>query len=91
LDEFEFLWFGGLFKMKTSFRVGDILEGATNFRAWKTKVLLILEENDLLDYINRDIHEPEEDEEKVKHREKAVMNKRIMVDFVREHLIPHIA
>jgi hypothetical protein len=54
--------------MKTSFRVEDRLEGATNFKAWKIKLLLILEENDLLDYINQDISEPIEDEEKVKHK-----------------------
>jgi hypothetical protein len=47
------------------------LEGATNFRAWKIKLLLILEENDLLDYINQDIPEPVEDEEKVKHKKKT--------------------
>jgi hypothetical protein len=45
----------------------------------------------ILDYINQDIHEPEEDEVKVKHRKKEVMIKRIMVDSIREHLIPHIA
>jgi hypothetical protein len=77
--------------MKTSFRVEDRLEGATNFRAWKIKLLLILEENDLLDYINQDIPEPVEDEEKVKHKKKEVMTRRILVDSVREHLIPHIA
>jgi hypothetical protein len=57
--------------MKTSFRVEDRLEGATNFKAWKIKLLLILEENDLLDYINQDIPESVEDEEKVKHKKKT--------------------
>jgi intergrase/recombinase len=77
--------------MKTSFRVEDRLEGATNFKAWKVKLLLILEENYLLDYINQDIPEPEEDEEKVKHKKKEVMTRRILVDSIREYLIPHIA
>jgi len=76
--------------MKTSFRVEDRLEGATNFRAWKIKLLIILEENDLLDYINQDIPELVEDKEKVKHKKKEVMTKRILVDSIREHLIPHI-
>jgi hypothetical protein len=76
--------------MKTSFRVEDRLETATNLRASKIKLLLILEENDLLDYINQDIHEQVEDEEKVKHKKKEVMTRRILVDFVREHLIPYI-
>jgi hypothetical protein len=38
--------------MKTSFRVEERMEGATNFIEWKTNILLILEENDLLEYIN---------------------------------------
>jgi hypothetical protein len=83
LDEFEFLGFGGLFKMKRSFRVEDRLEGATNFRAWNTNILLILEENDILYYISEEIPELKEDEEKFKHRKKAIMTKRIWVDFVR--------
>jgi hypothetical protein len=77
--------------MKTRFKVEDRLEGSTNFRAWNIKLLLILEENDVLDYINLDIPESVEDEEKVKHKKKEVMTIRILVDSVREHSIPHIA
>jgi hypothetical protein len=77
--------------MKTSFRVEDRLEDATNFKAWNIKLILILEENDLQDYINQAILKPVEDEEKVKHKKKEVMTRRIMVDSFREHLIPHIA
>jgi hypothetical protein len=91
LDELEFLGFGGLLKMKTNFIVEDRLEGDTKFKSWNTNILLILEENDLLDYINQDIPDPEKDEEKAKHMNKEIINKRIMVDFVREYLIPHIA
>jgi hypothetical protein len=69
--------------MKINLIVEESLEGSTNFRAWKTKIFLILEENDLLDHINQDIHEPKEDEEKVKHMKKEVMTRRILVDFVR--------
>jgi hypothetical protein len=77
--------------MKTIFRVEDRLESATNFRAWNIKLLLFLEENDLLEYINQVIPEPVEDEDKVKKKKKEVMTIRILVDSVREHPIPHIA
>jgi hypothetical protein len=40
-------------KMSTSMRVEDRLDGADNFRSWKKKVLLILEENDLSDYVKK--------------------------------------
>ena len=38
-------------KMTTNLRVEDRLVGADNFRSWKHRILLILEENDLLDYV----------------------------------------
>ena len=76
--------------MKTVFRVEDRLEGATNFRAWNIKLLLILEENDLQDYINQAIPETIEDEEKVEHKKKEVMTGRILGDFIKGHMIPHI-
>ena len=37
--------------MVNTLKIEDRLEGATNFRAWKAKVLLLLEENDLKEYV----------------------------------------
>jgi hypothetical protein len=45
-------------KMITSMRVEDRLDGADNFRSWKHKILLILEENELLDHVNQVLLEP---------------------------------
>jgi len=44
--------------MVSTLRVEDRLEGATNFRAWKARILLLLEENDLKDYIEMVIPDP---------------------------------
>ena len=44
------------------------LEGADKFRAWKNRVMLILEENDLEGFIEAYIPEPEEEEAKAKHK-----------------------
>ena len=38
------------------------LEGADNFRAWKYRMLLILEENDLEKYVEEEVAELEGDE-----------------------------
>jgi hypothetical protein len=38
-------------KMVNILKLEDKLEGATNFRAWKARVLLLLEENDLKEYV----------------------------------------
>jgi hypothetical protein len=38
--------------------VSTLLEGTTNIRAWKARILLLLEENDLKDYIEMVIPDP---------------------------------
>jgi hypothetical protein len=39
-------------------RVEDRLEGASIFRAWKAMILLLLEENDLKDYVEMVMADP---------------------------------
>ena len=45
-------------------KVEDCLDGATNFISWKPRVLLILEENDLLKFVNEKVPELEAKEDK---------------------------
>ena len=40
-------------------KVEDHLDGASYFISWKSRVLLILEENDLLKFVNEKVLEPE--------------------------------
>jgi hypothetical protein len=47
-------------KMSTGMRVEDRLDGVDNFRSWKHRKQLILEENELLDDIKKMLPEPEE-------------------------------
>ena len=44
-------------------KVEDHLDGATNFISWKSRVL-ILEENDLLKLVNEKVPEPDAEEDK---------------------------
>ena len=41
-------------------KVEDKLEGVDHFQAWKYRISLILEENDLDKYVNEEVPEPEE-------------------------------
>ena len=66
------------------------LEGADNFRAWKYRISLVLEENELDSYINEEVPVVEGDEDKALHKKKLVMAKRIIVDSIKDHLIPHV-
>jgi hypothetical protein len=72
-------------------RVEDRLEGSRNFRSWKHRLHMILDENDLLEHVTVGVPEPDEEEEKTKHKKNEKKKKRIMLDSVKDQLIPHIS
>ena len=77
------------------------LEGDSNFRAWKTRIDLILAKNKVLDTVKGKIMEPRFEEGKEKEPQNvAVMEKfkdnginamSIIVDSIKYHLIPYIS
>ena len=69
-------------------KLDENIEGADNFQAWKYRVSLVLEENELDSYIIEEVPVPEGDEAKALHKKKLVMAKRIIVDSIKDHLIP---
>ena len=52
---------------------------------------MVLEENELDSYINEEVPVPEGDEAKALHKKKLVMEKRIIVDSIKDHLIPQVS
>ena len=67
------------------------LEDKLNFQAWKYKISLILEENDLDQYITGEVPELEEDEAKANNRNNLAKAKRIIAYSIKDHLIPHVS
>jgi hypothetical protein len=77
------------------------LDGASNFRAWKTRIDLILAKNKVLDIVKGKIVKPEFEEGKEKEPQNtAAMEKfkdvdinamSIIVDSIKDHLIPYIS
>jgi hypothetical protein len=77
------------------------LDGASNFRAWKTRIDLILANNKVLDIVKGKIVEPKFEEGKEKEPHKvAVIDKfkdndinamSIIVESIKYHLIPYIS
>ena len=67
------------------------IEGADNLWAWKYRISLVLEENELDTYISGDVLVPEGDETKALHKKNLVKAKRIIVDSIKDHLIPHVS
>jgi hypothetical protein len=77
--------------MVSTLKIEDRLEGATNFRAWKARILLLLEENDLKEYVESVVPSPNDPHELATHKKKEVKAKRVLLDSVKDHLIPHIS
>ena len=67
-------------------KLDENLEGVDNFRAWKYRILLILEENELDSYFTEEVPVPEGDEDKALHKKNLVKYKRIISD----HLIQQV-
>ena len=72
-------------------RLEDKLGGVVNFWAWKYNISLIVEENDLDQFISRDVPEPEGDEKKATHKRSMAKDKRIVADSIKDDLIPHVS
>jgi hypothetical protein len=87
--------------MTYSMKSENKLEGASNFRAWKTRIDLILAKNKVLDIVKEKNVEPQFEEGKEKEPQNvAIMEKfkdndinamSIIVDSVKDHLIPYIS
>ena len=71
-------------------KVEDRLERASNFIPSKSWVLLLLEENDLLQFVNTKVPEQEAEEDKPRWRKNDAKARRILIDSVRDHLAPQI-
>ena len=56
--------------MTTSTKLDEKLEGVENFRAWKYRVMLILEENDLEKFVKEEVAKPDGDEAKANFKKK---------------------
>jgi S-adenosylmethionine synthetase len=87
--------------MTNSMKSKNKLDGASNFRAWKTRIDLILAKNKVLDIVKGKIVKPEFEEGKEKEPQNiAAMEKfkdvdikamSIIVDSIKDHLIPYIS
>ena len=66
------------------------IEGADKFWAWKYRISLVLEENELDSYISEEVLIPEGDEAKALHKKKLVMAKRIVAYSIKDRLIQQV-
>ena len=84
------MWFSFV-KITNHTQLEEKLGGDDNFQAWKYRISLILEENDLDQFITREVPEPEGDEDKDAHKRSMAKAKIIIADYIKDHLIPHVS
>jgi hypothetical protein len=77
--------------MKKKTLVEDRLDGESNFSPWKSKLLVTLEEYDLLDVTIKTLPTTTSDIEKKIRKEEDVKARKIIIYSVRYHLLPRIA
>jgi hypothetical protein len=77
--------------MSASTKLVDKLEGVEKFRAWKYRIGLIFEENDLARFVKEDVPEPADAAAKEKHQKDTIRAKRIIADSIKDHLIHQVS
>ena len=77
--------------MALSTKLEDKMQGIENFLAWKYRIGIILKENVLDNYIKDEGVEPTEFEAKDKHEQDLVKEMRIIVDSIKDHLMPQVS
>jgi hypothetical protein len=77
--------------MSGSTKLVDKLEGVENFCAWKYRIGLVLEENELAQFVKGEILEPDDVVEKAKLQKDTIRAKRIIAYSIKDHMIPYVS
>jgi hypothetical protein len=72
-------------------RFEDRLDGVSNYSPWKERIMLVLMENDIWEFANSIVVPPVDPKDLAIHKQKDVKAKRIILDGVKDHLIPHLS
>jgi hypothetical protein len=73
-----------------SFKAEDRLEGASNFNAWNSRILNILEESDLDELVTRVIEEPTSNTDREAYNKRQAKAKRVIFYSIKDNMIPII-
>jgi hypothetical protein len=65
------------------------LDGESNFLSWKERVTLSLKEYDLWELVDKTVTPPKNMESLDAHNKKEIKSKRVLLDSMQDHLIPH--
>ena len=74
-----------------SLRFEDRLDGVSNYLQWKVRLTAILKENKIWQHVSTTIHVPVDPIALDLYEVKEAKAQRIILDGVKDHLIPHLA
>ncbi len=80
--------------MSNTIKGENKLEGVSNYRSWKKRIDLILENNKVLDLVKGKVKKPIDDysdADKVKFKELELVAMTVMVEGIKDSLVPFIA
>ena len=69
----------------------DRLDGLSNFSVWKARILIVLEAYGLRDHTKQTLATPTDTDLLRKHREAAGHAKRLIMDNIKDHIVPQLA
>jgi len=70
-------------------REDHCLEGASNFIAWKGRIMIVLEDNGVGEFVKQAIL-PQDAQQLVQHNKNDIKAKRIILEAVKDHIMPHV-
>jgi hypothetical protein len=72
-------------------RFEDRLDGVSNYSPWQERIMLVLMQNDILEFANSIVAPPVDPKDLASHKLKDMKARRIILDGVKDHLIPHFS
>jgi hypothetical protein len=75
----------------TPLRVEDRLDGASNFLYWKVRVTLVLKEYELWELVDKVVVPLTNPVDLAVHQKKEIKSEWVLLDLVKDHLIPHLS
>jgi hypothetical protein len=76
--------------MSSRLRVEDRLDGGGNSTPWRARIVLLLE-SELWEIVEQTVTVPTDPILLAEFKKKNVRAKRIILDSVKDHIIPHVA
>lgn len=77
--------------MATGLRFEDRLVGSSNYSTWRERIVVVLEENKIWEFVDKTLKTPTNATALAKHKRKDVKDKRIVLDGVKDHVVPHLS